>query len=100
MYARRTTSRSCVLLQADLMELSSRSVLHSLAPARAPLCCYRAPCSAESTPLHYPPLTPSFDPSSRDSMSAVKGYRFTFGPWNISMGGDPFGPTVRKEVAF
>jgi xylose isomerase len=33
-------------------------------------------------------------------MSAAKGYRFTFGPWNISMGGDPFGPTVRKEVAF
>src|SRR5437016_8156275 len=29
-----------------------------------------------------------------------KSYRFTFGPWNISMGGDPFGPPVRKEVAF
>src|SRR6516225_8695305 len=27
-------------------------------------------------------------------------YRFTFGPWNISMGADPFGPPVRKEVAF
>src|SRR5215831_17029116 len=27
-------------------------------------------------------------------------YRFTFGPWNISMGADPFGPTVRKDVAF
>lgn len=27
-------------------------------------------------------------------------YRFTFGPWNISMGADPFGPTVRKEVSF
>src|SRR5437764_7700217 len=27
-------------------------------------------------------------------------YRFTFGPWNISEGADPFGPTVRKEVAF
>src|SRR5882724_6766802 len=27
-------------------------------------------------------------------------YRFTFGPWNISMGADPFGPTVRKEVVF
>src|SRR3954467_13053473 len=27
-------------------------------------------------------------------------YRFTFGPWNISPGADPFGPTVRKEVAF
>src|SRR5436190_7893219 len=29
-----------------------------------------------------------------------KRYRFTFGPWNISQGADPFGPTVRKEVAF
>jgi xylose isomerase len=29
-----------------------------------------------------------------------KKYRFTFGPWNISMGADPFGPTVRKEVTF
>jgi xylose isomerase len=27
-------------------------------------------------------------------------YRFTFGPWNISTGRDPFGPDVRKEVAF
>src|SRR3954447_2451347 len=32
---------------------------------------------------------------------ARKGsYRFTFGPWNISQGADPFGPPVRKEVAF
>src|SRR5262245_23530846 len=29
-----------------------------------------------------------------------KNYRFTFGPWNISMGSDPFGPTVREDVAF
>src|SRR6516165_873258 len=27
-------------------------------------------------------------------------YHFTFGPWNISTGADPFGPPVRKEVAF
>jgi xylose isomerase len=27
-------------------------------------------------------------------------YRFTFGPWNISTGSDPFGPAVRKEMAF
>src|SRR5438093_1030353 len=27
-------------------------------------------------------------------------YRFTFGPWNISTGRDPFGPEVRKEAAF
>jgi xylose isomerase len=30
----------------------------------------------------------------------VANYRFTFGPWNISTGRDPFGPEVRKEVAF
>src|ERR1700687_2426854 len=27
-------------------------------------------------------------------------YRFSFGPWNISTGSDPFGPAVRKEVEF
>jgi xylose isomerase len=27
-------------------------------------------------------------------------YRFTFGPWNISTGADPFGPEARKEMAF
>ncbi len=33
-------------------------------------------------------------------MAAAKtSYKFTFGPWNISQGADPFGPTVRKEVA-
>jgi xylose isomerase len=28
------------------------------------------------------------------------GYRFSFGPWNISEGADPFGPEVRPPVAF
>ena len=28
------------------------------------------------------------------------GYRFSFGPWNIHEGADPFGPTVRPSVAF
>lgn len=27
-------------------------------------------------------------------------YRFSFGPWNISEGGDPFGPPVRQPVEF
>ncbi|MHC4109639.1 MAG: TIM barrel protein [Planctomycetota bacterium] len=27
-------------------------------------------------------------------------YRFTFGPWNIHTGADPFGPTVRDSVEF
>src|SRR5260370_30345327 len=29
----------------------------------------------------------------------TRNYRFTFGPWNISTGRDPFGPEVRKEVS-
>jgi len=30
-------------------------------------------------------------------MAQYKGlYRFSFGPWNIDQGGDPFGPVVRK----
>lgn len=28
------------------------------------------------------------------------GYRFSFGPWNIHEGADPFGPEVRPTVAF
>lgn len=27
-------------------------------------------------------------------------YRFSFGPWNVHEGGDPFGPTVRQPLAF
>lgn len=27
-------------------------------------------------------------------------YRFSFGPWNIHEGADPFGPTVRNSIAF
>lgn len=29
-----------------------------------------------------------------------KGYRFSFGPWNIHTGADPFGPPVRQEFSF
>jgi xylose isomerase len=28
------------------------------------------------------------------------GYRFSFGPWNIHEGADPFGPTVRPTRTF
>ena len=34
------------------------------------------------------------------ALSRPRKYRFTFGPWNISTGMDPFGPAVRKEVVF
>ncbi len=33
-------------------------------------------------------------------MTSPAKYRFTFGPWNISTGADPFGPPVRAEVEF
>src|SRR3984957_20247071 len=32
--------------------------------------------------------------------AAPRKYSFTFGPWNISTGADPFGPAVREEVKF
>jgi xylose isomerase len=34
------------------------------------------------------------------SATSPRTYRFTFGPWNISTGADPFGPPARAEVAF
>jgi xylose isomerase len=33
-------------------------------------------------------------------MAKNAAYRFSFGPWNISQGADPFGPIVRKDVPF
>jgi xylose isomerase len=27
-------------------------------------------------------------------------FKFTFGPWNIHEGADPFGPSVRKSIEF
>ena len=27
-------------------------------------------------------------------------YRFSFGPWNLHEGADPFGPTVRETIPF
>jgi xylose isomerase len=34
------------------------------------------------------------------SNDAPSTYRFSFGPWNISTGADPFGPPVRRELDF
>ena len=33
-------------------------------------------------------------------MSTQTQYRFTFGPWNISTGADPFGPPARREMPY
>ena len=33
-------------------------------------------------------------------MPKINGkYRFSYGPWNIDEGSDPFGPVVRKPIA-
>lgn len=34
------------------------------------------------------------------SHSSTAQYRFSFGPWNLSTGADPFGPPVRQELEF
>ena len=33
-------------------------------------------------------------------MPKEQNYRFCFGPWNISEGGDPYGPTTRPPQSF
>jgi len=33
-------------------------------------------------------------------LAKVADYRFSFGPWNIHEGADPFGPTVRPSIAW
>ena len=35
-----------------------------------------------------------------NSSTTPTQYRFSFGPWNISTGADPFGPPVRKEMEY
>jgi len=35
-----------------------------------------------------------------DSVATLTKYRFSFGPWNIHEGADPFGPTVRQPISF
>jgi xylose isomerase len=35
-----------------------------------------------------------------NTSTAATKYRFSFGPWNISTGADPFGPPARKEMDF
>ncbi len=33
-------------------------------------------------------------------MQMAGEYRFSFGPWNVHEGADPFGPTVRRSISF
>jgi xylose isomerase len=36
----------------------------------------------------------------RNTLMSRHDYRFSFGPWNIHEGADPFGPTVRPSIDF
>jgi len=42
----------------------------------------------------------SFVQECRRNAVEKYGYRFSFGPWNIHEGADPFGPTVRPALGF
>src|SRR5437899_7835057 len=42
----------------------------------------------------------SFPVASFDLMPKSERYRFCFGPWNISEGQDPYGPTTRPPQTF
>jgi xylose isomerase len=42
--------------------------------------------------------SPSTNPASVHPSATV--YRFSFGPWNLHEGADPFGPAVRPSIAF
>ncbi len=37
---------------------------------------------------------------AKSTGNKARQYRFSFGPWNIHEGADPFGPTVRQPIAF
>jgi xylose isomerase len=43
---------------------------------------------------------PRFLPEVSKEMTMTVDYRFSFGPWNIHEGADPFGPTVRPTIEF
>ena len=43
---------------------------------------------------------PHINQSRSNKMSEQTEYRFSFGPWNISEGADPFGPEVREPGTF
>src|SRR3954468_11062082 len=55
-------------------------------------------CSRAAAPCL--PRTSDWRKIARMSESNNLGYKFSFGPWNIHEGADPFGPPVRPTVAF
>src|SRR5262249_5744907 len=70
------------------------------APYRLPLSAYYHSPSAAATIQPRNSRPPHRETAPMANATRKHDYRFTFGPWNISTGSDPFGPPVRKEVAF
>src|SRR5262249_40521885 len=70
------------------------------APYRLPLSAYYHSPSAAATIQPRNSRPPHRETAPMANATRKHDYRFTFGPWNISTGADPFGPPVRKEVAF
>ena len=64
----------------------------------------KTPTQAKSTkPAQAASKTPAQAASKTPTQAASKTpteYKFSFGPWNISTGADPFGPPVRKEMEY
>jgi xylose isomerase len=45
-------------------------------------------------------LTISLNKTNIGDKKMAGKFRFTFGPWNIHEGADPFGPAVRETIEF
>ena len=56
----------------------------------------KTPAPAPKKTLSHAPSKPPAQPQSKTPTQ----YKFSFGPWNISTGADPFGPPVRKEMEY
>jgi xylose isomerase len=62
------------------------------------------PSASTAKPKHEPSAGSEkvSSPASQSSIAGrdALGYRFSFGPWNLHEGSDPFGPTVRPTIQF
>src|SRR4051812_10730078 len=55
----------------------------------------------DATSFEFRRIPPRLPPSPlATGVPMSTDYRFSFGPWNIHEGADPFGPTVRPGIAF
>src|SRR5687768_10123050 len=71
----------------------------SIIPDQRIISCTRhADGVAGSNDRHVPVRLPRL--SAGEGAWMAVDYRFSFGPWNIHEGADPFGPPVRPSVSF